>query len=522
MAIKIIEFCGGIGAQHQACVKVFGQSNVQSLVYGEWDQKSVNPYNAIYGTNYSRGDMQFIRGHHLSITHNGKDIFIAFASTPCQSLSNEGKREGMAPGANFQSSLIWEGVRILRECRSLDPVHKSRMPHYFIIENVVGIHNKKNRAWFDTLLTSIADLGYDVKWFDLNGKDLGEAQMRNRCFVVCRLKGCGLPEYQPVKVPGKKDIAAQQSLLEMRMAKIKAIFSKTTMAEIKAENRIIADFSTDDYLTKAPYLKDVDLTQLAVVNRDFAKTAKKLKIYTDRVPTILTSCSSLYVIDPYNKVYRRLTTWEAWQLMNFSRAAYDAAKKDSCKTALFKTAGDSIMVNVLAKVLEQIPTTAPASDKYAGVPERHNGWLHSSRTSVYKKAYKTFNAISGLNIPTVLPERSNNSIAIFGLETKMRRQKAAAKGNDVTQEDLKLRRNIKKRILNLSALNQGAFFMPNPVVQVTSVKQVTPAVKVNKPAKNKKQKAVAKRVRKAQVQNTTLKAYLKGHNKHKTTKIVLF
>ena len=52
------------------------------------------------------------------------------------------------------------------------------------------------------------------------------------------------------------------------------------MADIVNEKRIIADFShgTDELYKKAPYLKGVDLTQLAVINRDRAKTCKKLKL----------------------------------------------------------------------------------------------------------------------------------------------------------------------------------------------------------------------------------------------------
>lgn len=509
--IKIIEFCGGIGAQHMAAIKAFGKKNVISHSYIDWAQKSVNQYNSEFGTIYKRADMQAVRGWHLEIKHNGKDIFIVFASTPCQSLSNEGKHEGMAPGANFQSSLVWEIIRILKECKTLDPINKSRMPHYVVFENVKGMHDKSNKKWFDTLITMLSKLGYDVKFRDLNGKDFGEAQMRNRCFIVCTLKDCGLPDYKFVDIPSKKDAVAQAKLSAMRVVDMNRKIGNTPMSEILETNQagnnyIIADYShgTDELYKKAPYVKGLDLNTLTVINRDHCKTQKKLKAYTDRVPTLLTGPKFIKVLDPHNKILRHLTTWEAWNLMDFPRYAYDEAKKTSCQTDLYKTAGDSIMVNVLAKVLEPIPVTAPYTDIYPDVPDRKNGWLFRSKTAVYRQAYKLYNKINNENISAILPDRNGKEIAIFGLETKHRyNSKAAKRKIEKLKDDQRARRNIKSRILNTSAPTQGAFLMPAVSKSNKSVKSYK---SIKEPAR--KQKVVAKRVHKAQVRKTTKYRFL--------------
>jgi site-specific DNA-cytosine methylase len=193
--IKLIELFGGIGTQTMAFERLqskFGKIDCVDLV--EWDQKSVDIYNRVHGTTFlggpGRGDVNNVRGSDIGsntrqdpsidkepadnrIIHNGKDIWVMTCSSPCQSLSNAGIQDGMAPLVNEKSSFLWEGIRILRECYELDPVKHTRQPHYFIIENVTPIHNKANNGWFNTVLRQIEAFGYNTYVMDVNGTDVG-------------------------------------------------------------------------------------------------------------------------------------------------------------------------------------------------------------------------------------------------------------------------------------------------------------------------------------------------------------
>lgn len=52
------------------------------------------------------------------------------------------------------------------------------------MENVPQVHGKKFIKDFESWLDSLSELGYKNYWQDLNSKDYGVAQNRNRTFLV--------------------------------------------------------------------------------------------------------------------------------------------------------------------------------------------------------------------------------------------------------------------------------------------------------------------------------------------------
>lgn len=82
----------------------------------------------------------------------------------------------MEKGSGTRSGLLWEVERILYECDEL--------PQVLLMENVPQVHNKKNMADFEQWINSLKQLGYTSFWQDLNAKDYGIPQNRNRCFMV--------------------------------------------------------------------------------------------------------------------------------------------------------------------------------------------------------------------------------------------------------------------------------------------------------------------------------------------------
>lgn len=55
---------------------------------------------------------------------------------------------------------------------------------------------------------------------------------------------------------------------------------------------------------------------------------------------------------------RKLTPKECWRLMGFDDADFDKAEKVNSNTQLYKQAGNSIVVNVLEKILANLPKEA--------------------------------------------------------------------------------------------------------------------------------------------------------------------
>lgn len=105
-------------------------------------------------------------------------------SFPCQDLSLAGKGKGMEKGSGTRSGLLWEVERILKELKEL-----GKLPKVLLMENVPQVHSKQNISDFNKWQEALMDLGYKNTWKDLNAKDFGVPQNRERTFMVSILEG---------------------------------------------------------------------------------------------------------------------------------------------------------------------------------------------------------------------------------------------------------------------------------------------------------------------------------------------
>lgn len=153
-------------------------------------------YNNIKAT-HNMVNIQQTNGVDLGIEELDKYNYIMTYSFPCQDLSLAGKQKGMAEGSGTRSSMLWEVGRILEEC------DRGRyLPQILLMENVPQVHNKKNIEYFNLWLDKLKSLGYKNHWCDLNAKNYGIPQNRNRCFVVSLLDNCSykFPESVELKL----------------------------------------------------------------------------------------------------------------------------------------------------------------------------------------------------------------------------------------------------------------------------------------------------------------------------------
>ena len=85
----------------------------------------------------------------------------------------------MSKGSGTRSGLLWEVERILTEIRD----NHGELPQILFMENVPQVHGNKNIDDFKKWLEFLESLGYTNYWQDLNAKNYGVAQNRNRCFM---------------------------------------------------------------------------------------------------------------------------------------------------------------------------------------------------------------------------------------------------------------------------------------------------------------------------------------------------
>ena len=175
--VRLIELFAGVGSQAQALKNLGVEFEHYRVV--EFDKYPIASYNAIHGTDFKPMDICETHAKDLGIVEQDKYQYVLTYSFPCTDLSNAGKMAGMKRGSGTRSGLLWEVERILYECDEA-----GTLPDILLMENVPGVHGKKSLADFNEWLASLEQLGYHNFWKDLNAKDYGVAQNRNRCFCV--------------------------------------------------------------------------------------------------------------------------------------------------------------------------------------------------------------------------------------------------------------------------------------------------------------------------------------------------
>ncbi len=172
--IRLIELFAGVGSQAMALRDLRADFERYRVV--EFDRFAVASYNAIHGTDFKTTDIRNINGANLGICNTDKLCYIMTYSFPCQDLSSAGKQLGMSKDSGTRSGLLWEVERLLNECEEL--------PQVLLMENVPQVHSKKNVCDLEKWIKFLSDKGYSNFYKDINSKDYGVAQNRNRCFMV--------------------------------------------------------------------------------------------------------------------------------------------------------------------------------------------------------------------------------------------------------------------------------------------------------------------------------------------------
>lgn len=139
-------------------------------------------YNNMQAT-HNLGSITQIKAEDLTIVDTDRYCYIMTYSFPCQDLSLAGKKEGMSKDSGTRSGLLWEVSRLLNELNNMG----GQLPQVLLMENVPQVHGKKNKDDFQSWIDELERLGYKNYWQDLNAKDFGIPQNRNRCFMISLL-----------------------------------------------------------------------------------------------------------------------------------------------------------------------------------------------------------------------------------------------------------------------------------------------------------------------------------------------
>lgn len=158
--LTFIDLFAGIGG-----IRIpFDELNYKCVFSSEWDKSACKTYYANFGEIPS-GDITKIPAEQIP-PHD-----LLLAGFPCQSFSIIGKRQGFS---DTRGTMFFEIERILG-------YHK---PEYILLENVKQLVSHNGGKTFSTIIDSLHNLGYHIKWNILNALDFGIPQKRERVIIV--------------------------------------------------------------------------------------------------------------------------------------------------------------------------------------------------------------------------------------------------------------------------------------------------------------------------------------------------
>lgn len=195
--IRLIELFAGYGSQAMALKRIGAKFEHYRVV--EFDKYAIASYNAVHGTDFPTMDITKVHAEDLNICDTNAFTYLLTYSFPCTDLSVAGKQAGMSKGSGTRSGLLWEVERILTEIRGSN----GELPQILFMENVPQVHGKKNINDFEKWLGFLESLGYTNYWQDLNSKNYGVAQNRNRCFMFSLLGNYSYDFPQPIPLKKK-------------------------------------------------------------------------------------------------------------------------------------------------------------------------------------------------------------------------------------------------------------------------------------------------------------------------------
>ena len=320
--LRLLELFGGIGA----CSKALERLGIDYEIvdYVEIDKYAVKSYNVIHGTNFEPQD--------ITKWDKDVDVDLIMHGSPCQDFSLAGKQAGGDKDSGTRSSLMYETIRIVEKLK----------PKYVVWENVKNILSKKHRHNFDSYLETMIQLGYTNYYQVLNAKDYGIPQNRERVFTISILGN------ENFEFPLKQELTLKlKDMLEKEVDE-KYYINDGTLNNIISKNQA-------GYLSGGKWDK---------INESCRRYYKE-----DGVSPSICTCQGgntepkvLIKKSTNNLQIRKLTPKECWRFMGFDDGDFDKASKVNSNTQLYKQAGNSIVVNVLEAIFENLVTDYKRND----------------------------------------------------------------------------------------------------------------------------------------------------------------
>lgn len=399
MCIKVLELFAGIGACSKALENLGIEHEIVDAV--EIDKFAIASFNAIHGTNFEPQD----------ITKWNKDIEcdLIMHGSPCQDFSVAGKGAGGDKDSGTRSSLMYETLRIVEKLKPkyviwenvknllskkhrhnfdayLEAMEKLGYKTYYQVLNAkhYGVPQNRERVFTVSIrldvpccwafkfparrpltkrLKDVLESEVDEKYYlsdeQVSGLIASNYDQNKRFYDTSGLSptlstmggGNRQPKIvEPFAVASRgrnPDNPSDRTTGTPTVQRLEPRFDgcTNTLTSVQKDNYVAIKTANKQGYDLATNGDGIDL-------RYPDSKTRRGRVGHSVSKTIPTSGGSQGVLDGFR--IRKLTPKECWRLMGFNDSDFEKAEKVNSNTQLYKQAGNSIVVNVLEGVLEQL------------------------------------------------------------------------------------------------------------------------------------------------------------------------
>ena len=306
---------------------------------------------------------------------------------PCQAFSIAGARRGFE---DTRGTLFFEIARFAAILK----------PKYLFLENVKGLLNHDKGNTFETILSALDELGYDVEWQVLNSKDFGVPQNRERVFIIGHLRGQRGRKIFPIGGEDEKSSAKRLGINILGNTKNPNGTAQGTRDIVHDPKGIVGTLTATDYKGPKQVAIPNEIKKYGVLQPNFNQSGvvyetdgisptirtmqgggleSKIRVreatkqgYAEAsvgdsvnlshpnsktrrgrvgegIANTLVTGDSQGVVMPNFRI-RKLTPKECWRLQGFPDWAFDKAQEVNSNSQLYKQAGNSVTVNVIKEI----------------------------------------------------------------------------------------------------------------------------------------------------------------------------
>ena len=299
-----------------------------------------------------------------------------------------------------------EALKIHEELCSL----KSAGLHLFSDLNIYSLKTSEDcstttgGATFETIIRTLDGLGYDVEWQVLNSKNFGVPQNRERVFIIGHLRGQRTRNVFPIIREDAKSDNQQSKIEIVGNTKNPNGTSQGTGSIVYDSKDLIGTLCARDYKEPKQIAIPNEIKRFGVLQPSFNQSgvvyetdgiAPTIRAYQGgnlepkirvkeatkkgyataeigdsvnlshpnsktrrgrvgkQIANTLLTGESQGVVEPDFRI-RKLTPRECWRLQGFPDWAFDKAQEVNSNSQLYKQAGNSVTVNVIAAIAKEL------------------------------------------------------------------------------------------------------------------------------------------------------------------------